>query len=226
MFARDASDPLGVDVTCLECNRTLLALRYRRDPERWRGIVKEARRRRNQDPEVARAERERNERSRKARRAREPERFLAQARARERARRARVNADPALRRKRLEDMRIDNARRRERDGLPTAVRVLRGVELESDMPRVPSAPLVRAIEAYAEGSDLAPSTVCELFGISPRTLLRWREGGSAQFDSADGVLVALSALWWDVYDPGRWPDLYPEEEWVEAVEAARSAWEG
>lgn len=99
---------------------------------------------------------------------------------------------------------------------------------------VPAAPLAAAVTRFIALSDQDTEDVCKRAGIDDRVLRSWRnsEYGNARFDVADRVLVGLDFLWWEVYDPQRFPGIFSDRQrddvlaWLDAVDTAALMWEG
>jgi hypothetical protein len=134
--------------------------------------------------------------------------------------------------------RIDNVLRRIRQGKPQGGRRLNPMANEV-AGYVAAPPLAAAIEAEVvrrrphwvatgDNEDSVRKDLVAEIGITSRTLYAWKNGERhlARFDVADRVVVTLDLLWFDVYDPDRFPGLYPAAKWAEVVEQARVAWEG
>lgn len=87
-------------------------------------------------------------------------------------------------------------------------------------PRLPGQPLGEAIERAARFVEGGFEPLCELVGVAPRTVYAWKTGErSAELVNADGVLEALDLLWWEVWDPERYPEVVAVFEGEEAAAA-------
>lgn len=136
----------------------------------------------------------------------------------QRQHRLRVAADPERRARANESTRMGHRLRRERrDGVPvTELRhpQRKGI-YDTDRERVPSLPLVReierAIDLQSKGdpggmgenqNDRATEAVCARVGVADRILARYRNGAwpTVGLSKADGILVELGLLWWEVWN--------------------------
>lgn len=75
--------------------------------------------------------------------------------------------------------------------------------------RIPSAPLVAAIDREVERSDRPVGVVCESIGVNERRVTAWRSGEYklVALDLVDRVLIGLDLLWWEVYSPDEFPQV-------------------
>jgi transposase len=95
-------------------------------------------------------------------------------------------------------------------------------------PDVPSAPLAAAVQHVMARDAIDDLTACSRAGVPPRTVWAWRTGErpTARLDTADGVLLGLDLLWWEVYNPAVASSLYSPLEWIDVVDSAARAWTG
>jgi len=115
---------------------------------------------------------------------------------------ARVKADPARHIPRLEERRIKHRLCAEQAGRDIeTIRALPALMGPARTHRRPAKPLVEKLTIVAEARSRTLAEVCELVGISPRTLLRWQKGESPTLDArtADLALVWLSLNPFDVW---------------------------
>lgn len=194
-----------------------------------RRVSERRRRRMVEDPDGFRADR------RKWQRAwadRNPDKI----RAYERAYRERVKADPRRRRAALEAQRMQYRLRRERrEGISLdEVRAGRVRDVGRDVGGdLPLAPLAAAVIAWIDEqrpadfdwsardhSHLTDTVFAERLGISPRRLYEWRHGNAQEvrLNVADGCLVVMDKLWWEVWPPEEYPDAV--RVWTGESEAA------
>lgn len=99
---------------------------------------------------------------------------------------------------------------RTRSGGPKLTGACRGCIFGCRATSLPVAPLAAAIIARANGGGL--TRAAERATVDPRLLLSWRKGEirRAQAATADRVLLALGAQWWEVFDAERFPDEYAQ----------------
>ena len=94
---------------------------------------------------------------------------------------------------------------------------------------VPAGPLAVAMDRRIKRCDFedcagvlsAQEAVCQACGVDPRRLSAWRTGESERttLDLADRVLIGLDLLWFDVWDPARFPEVQAVFEPVEQLDA-------
>lgn len=125
--------------------------------------------------------------------------------------RERRKADPERYKRYLENRRMDERLRKEREGRKV-VRMMKTATKKPDLqPKLPSKPLADFIESLAGERSL--DEVCEMVTVTARSFRGWRSGEykEVQFDVADRVMINAGALMQDIWPEDEYPELYLRE---------------
>jgi hypothetical protein len=180
------------------------------------------------DPEKMAARRAKNAEAQREYRRKHPEKTRRQ----HREWMARMRKDPVRYRAYLERCRINYRLRAEREGRElaragvTRFKVEHPTFVPGAIRKLPAAPLARVVKSAARRQQRTVEEMAIFCGVSLRTVEAWEdERELVQFNAADGVLVALGLLWFDVWDCERHGEHRDGCEGCEARRAAEVVWE-
>lgn len=195
-----------------QCNQRAWKRRMKLDADRWHRHQAKQKGYARQHAERNRADPERTARARRLSRERNRRRYW------------RKRNDVHAWKLHLEEQRLRRAMNRERSGLPARRRLIEPPNaLVDDFDRLPAAPLAAWIDKRIIRGDTPDGlghltahqtvgSVCAWLGIAEKNLYEWRRGlrSEVQFDVVDRILTNADVLWWDIYDPDRWPEEYEQ----------------